>query len=279
MENVNRKAGRPPKKHVGNLASSNKTLIRSMQILERLAQSSKGLTLSELSQQLGIATATAFRLLYTFESLGYVTQNKEFGVWSIGVKSFTVGNAFINHRDVVMLARPYMTELRDLSGETVNLSIIDQGKVIFISQVESTEMMRMIVSLGASAPIHASGAGKALLATLGLADVSKILKKRGLERITNNTIDSTDKLKQELSIILRRGYAIDDEEHALGLRCVASAIYDESATATMAISISGPKVRISDQRLNLLGSNVAEIANRITEASGGLLPGQAGELI
>ena len=80
MENVNRKAGRPPKIHIGSTASLNKTLIRSMKILERLGESNKGLTLSELSQQLGIATATVFRLLYTFEELGYVTQNRDLGI-------------------------------------------------------------------------------------------------------------------------------------------------------------------------------------------------------
>ena len=272
MENVKRKAGRPSKSHIGDVSSMNKTLIRSMQILERLAQSNSGLTLSELSQQLGIATATVFRLLYTFEELGYVTQNKQFGLWSIGVKTYTVGTAFLNHRDVVSLARSYMVALMEFSGETVNLSIVDNGKVVFISQVESFEMMRMIVHLGSSAPIHASGAGKALLATMTSSQVSKILLKRGLDRITENTINSADKLKLELKTTQSRGYAIDDEEHAIGLRCVASPIYNEFGGASMAISISGPKVRISDQRLNILGSKVAEIATQITQVSGGLLP-------
>ena len=272
MENLKRKAGRPSKLQIGDVKSMNKTLVRSMQILERLAQSNSGLTLSELSQQLGIATATVFRLLHTFEELGYVTQNKEFGLWSIGVKAYTVGSAFINHRDVVSLARPFMVELMEFSGETVNLSIVDNGKVVFISQVESFEMMRMIVHLGSSAPIHASGAGKALLATMNSAQISKILLKRGLDRITENTINSTDTLKQELEVTQSRGYAVDDEEHALGLRCVASPIYNEFGGASMAISISGPKVRISDQRLNTLGSKISEIATQITQISGGRLP-------
>lgn len=272
MEANTKRVGRPSKSSGSKVTSTNKTLVRSMQILERLAESKQGLSLSELSHQLGIATATTFRLLYTFEELGYVTQNKELGVWKIGIKSFKVGNAFINRRDAVIMARPLMTELREFSGETVNLSMMDEGHVVFISQVESDEMMRMIVKLGSNAPIHASGAGKAFLATMTNQQISRILKQRGLKRITPNTIDTTEKLTQELLITRSRGYAVDDEEHAVGLRCVAAAIYDETATASMAISISGPKVRISDLRLARLGNAVLETANNITTISGGELP-------
>ena len=274
MENSShhRRSGRPSKLKTGVSTEINKTLFKSMQILERLADSSTGLSLSELSMQLGIAPATIHRLLYTFEKLGYVYQNQDLGLWFIGVRAFEVGNSFLNRRDLVSIAKPIMFELMESSGETVNLSIVDEGEIVYISQVESNEMMRMIVKLGGRAPIHASGAGKAMLSTFKYKKIQKILKKRGLSKFTSNTISSTEVLHHEIAKCKRQGYAIDDEEHAIGLRCVAAPIYNESAMAYAAISISGPKVRVSDERMNVLGITVARAANQITVAGGGKRP-------
>ena len=241
-------------------------------ILERLAQSANGLSLSELSMQLGFSLATIHRLLYTFEKLGYVYQNQELGLWFIGVKSFEVGIAFLNRRDLVTISRPIMFELMEASGETVNLSIVDDGEIVYISQIESYEMMRMIVKLGGRAPIHASGAGKAMLTTYSKNQIREILKKKGLKKITPNTISSTAELESEILKNKRQGYVIDDEEHAIGLRCVAAPIYNELSVACAAISISGPKVRISDMRLTELGISVMKAANRITQNLGGQIP-------
>ncbi len=270
---VKRRSGRPSKLKSGPSSQMNKTLLKSMQILERLAESNNGLSLSELSMQLGIAPATIHRLLYTFEKRGYIYHDHELGLWFIGVKTFEVGSAFLNKRDLVAIAKPIMHELVEISGETVNLSIVDDGEIVYISQVESSEMMRMIVKLGGRAPIHASGAGKAILTTFSDHHIRQILKKRGLQRFTPNTIGSTARLEIELAENKKRGFAIDDEEHTIGLCCVAAPIYDESAQACAAISISGPKVRISASRLNVLGINVGEAAQRITNGLGGTQPG------
>ncbi len=268
----NRRAGRPSKSKSGASSRMNKTLSKAMLILERLAQSGNGLTLSELSMQLGFSLATIHRLLYTFERLGYVYQNQELGLWFIGVRSFEVGIAFLNRRDLVTISRPIMFELMETSGETVNLSIVDEGEIVYISQIESYEMMRMIVKLGGRAPIHASGAGKAMLSTFSKRHTQQILKKKGLKKITANTISSTAQLESEIQKSRQRGYAADDEEHAIGLRCLAAPIYDEQAAACAAISISGPKVRISDLRMAELGIAVMKAANRITNSLGGLKP-------
>jgi len=165
-----------------------------------------------------------------------------------------------------------MHALVELCGETVNLGVIDDGEVVFISQVESQEVMRMIARLGSRSPIHASGVGKALLANLPEQRVAGILQRRGLARYTDQTIDNPTQLGEELERVRKLGYALDDEEHAVGLRCVAAAIFDENGQPLAAISISGPKVRIVDNRLGELGHAVQQAADEITRTLGGYRP-------
>ena len=165
-----------------------------------------------------------------------------------------------------------MQMLVEQCGETVNLGVIDDGEAVFISQVESREVMRMIVRLGSRSPIHASGVGKALLANMPEKRLAEILQQRGLARYTERSIDNPAQLRTELARIRQLGYALDDEEHAVGLRCVASAIFDENGQALAAISLSGPKARVTDARLDELGVAVRQSADEITLALGGYRP-------
>ncbi len=273
VTNITRKRGRPPsgKKNAGE--GKNQSLRRALTLLERLAEAPEGMQLTDLSHQLGMPAATVHRLLSTFEEMNFVEQDAERGLWYVGLTAFTVGNAFLNRRDFVAIARPHMEALVEQCGETVNLGVIDDGEVVFINQVESREVMRMIVRLGSRSPIHASGVGKAMLANLSEQRVAKILERRGLQRFTDMTIDNPARLREALAQVRQQGYALDDEEHAVGLRCVASAIFDENGQALAAISLSGPKARMVDSRLSELGYAIQQTADEITRALGGYRPG------
>lgn len=270
---IARKRGRPPGPNSRAGDGKNQSLIRALNLIERLSENPAGVSLTDLSYQLGIPTATVHRLLSTFEDLGFVEQDSGKGLWFVGLKAFTVGNAFLSRRDFVASARPHMHALVDQCGETVNLGVIDDGEAVFISQVESREVMRMIVRLGSRSPIHASGVGKALLAHLPEQRLAQILQHRGLAHYTDRTIVSPAELREEFERIRQLGYALDDEEHAIGLRCVAAPIFDENHQALAAISLSGPKARITDARLDELGVAIRHTADEITLALGGQKPG------
>jgi len=269
---IARKRGRPPGPNNRAGDGKNQSLTRALTLLARLSETPSGLSLTDLSYQLGMPTATVHRLLSTFEEFDFVEQDTEQGLWFVGLKAFTVGNAFLHRRDIVASARPHMQALVEQCGETVNLGVIDAGEAVFISQVESREMMRMIVRLGSRSPIHASGVGKALLANMPEQQLARILQQRGLARYTERSIDNAAQLRAELQRIRQLGYALDDEEHAIGLRCVASAIFDENGQALAAISLSGPKARVTDARLDELGIAVRHSADEITLALGGSRP-------
>jgi IclR family acetate operon transcriptional repressor len=269
---ITKKRGRPPGPNSKANDGKNQSLVRAMTLLERLSLTASGMTLTDLSQQLGMPSATTHRLLNTFEEMGYVEHDSTLGLWFIGFKTFSVGNAFLNRRDFIATARPYMRRLVDQCGETVNLAVIDDGEVVYVGQVQSPEMMRMIVKLGSRSPIHASGVGKTLLASMTEKGVSTILQRKGLARFTERTIDNPANLRVELSHIRKLGYALDDEEHSVGLRCVAATIFDENGVALAGLSLSGPKARITDSRLTDLGAATRQMADEVTAALGGQKP-------
>ena len=121
-------------------------------------------------------------------------------------------------------------------------------------------------------PLHCSSVGKALLSAMPDASVTKILRQRGLPRLTVKTINTTSLLREDLARSRERGYAIDDEEHAVGLRCIAAVIFDERAGPIASLSVSGPMVRISDERIPHLGEAVRRRADVITMQIGGTIP-------
>lgn len=265
-------AGRGSVSGGGKTTGQVQSLIRGLTILERLAAARDGDTLSDLAQGVGLAPSTTHRLLKSLEQMRFVSHDVQLGRWFIGVQAFTVGNSFLYHRDFVELARPVMRRLMEESGETANLFVLDDGYAVTLSQVQCTEMMRMLARLGGRAPVHASAGGKALLAALPDDEVSAILHRRGLPQLTPSTIVTPASLREELADIRRCGYAIDDEEHAVGLRCVASAVFDEHGEPLAAISLSGPMARISREDAVAMGNLVMQATAEVTAALGGVLP-------
>lgn len=255
-----------------NAAGGSQSLIRGLQMLETLSAAEHGVTLSELSQMVGLAPSTTHRLLKSLEQEEFVEQDAELGVWQVGVKAFRIGNAFLTSRDFVATARPFLHQLTDDIGETTSLAVEQDGYAVFLAQAESAEMMRMIVRLGSRAPLHASGVGKALLAWMPEKRIERILQRRGLPRLTHATLDTPTKLYADLQAIRERGYSCDREEHAIGLHCAAATLHDQTEAPIAAISVSGPRARVPEARLHELGGLLARTAREITAKLGGRLP-------
>jgi len=264
--------GRTPSKPGGTATAQVQSLTRGLSILEGLARAEGGLTLTDIAQRVALPPSTAHRLLSTLEKMGYVFQAGDLALWYVGLHAFTVGSSFLASRDWVAQSHPYMRRLMEQAGETANLAILDGTEAVFIDQVQCRETMRTIVRLGSRVPLHASGVGKAIFATLPDEQIDAILKVKGLPRITENTITSPETMWASLRVIRQRGFSFDDEEHLVGTRCVASPIYDEHAEVLGAISIAGPVSRLPDPRIRQLGPVVAHQAEEITRKVGGRWP-------
>lgn len=249
------------------------SLTRALAILEILAEHDSGLSLTELAGLAGLPTSTTHRLLTTLENKRFVRFNRSTNLWSVGVQSFVVGNAFARSRNFVPLAKIFMRHLMDQAGETVNLATQDNGEVVYLAQVECREMMRAFVRPGARSPMHCSAVGKALLAAQPEAEFERSMRQRAIAQDDPSAILLTPAFTKILDDVRNCGYALDDEEQSIGMRCVASVIYDENGGPLAAISVSGPSARITDDRIPILGALVNKTCGDITADFGGRLPG------
>lgn len=263
---------RAPSKDSLRASGQVQSLSRALRLLNALAWHPQGITLSEIAQKVGLPTSTAHRLLTTLQNERYVRFDNERSVWLVGVQAFRVGSAFARGRDLASIARPFMRRLVEQSGETVNLAIPDRNEIMYLAQVECQKTMRAITGPGGRTSFHASAAGKAILAAMPDAERTRFLSSVDLKRETPRTITTQADLKKELAATHARGYAVDDEENAVGLRCVAAVIFDEHGAPLAALSVSGPAARITDSRMASLGLAVAGVAQEITAELGGRKP-------
>jgi IclR family acetate operon transcriptional repressor len=249
--------------------STVQSLMRALQLLEVLADDDDGYRLVDIAARSGLSTSTAHRLLTTLEQRQFVHFERETSLWYVGVRCFSVGASFARRRNIATVALPLMRRLRDHSGESINLGIADQGDIVFVNQVESREQMRAMGKLGFRAPLHGTAMGQAILAAMPEDDVLQYLRTYGLPKLTNNTIARASRLHETLGEVRRAGYAIDDEQNAMGLRCIAAAICDELGQPLAAISLVGPTQRIKHADFAALGAAVRAAADDITIAYGG----------
>lgn len=249
-----------------------RSLTRALSIMRHLAASGDGLTLTELSEAAGLPPSTTHRLLTTLESERFVRPDPQVGLWRIGVAAFFVGSAFARSRDTLTLVRPYLRRLMEMSGETTNLFLESDGEAVCIGQIESRHAMRAITGVGGRVRLHSSGAGKALLSHMEPSRRNLLLSSMSLTRVTPSTLTDRSELENALQTVRTTGYAIDDEEHALGLRCVAAPLFDEFGHAIAAISVSGPGARIPLDRLDTIGKLVAQASQEATRDLGGTPP-------
>ena len=236
------------------------SLDRAMALLEILALR-EGLGLSELGRQAELPPSTAHRLLTTLQRRALVTHDPATGLWTVGVGLFRMGSAYLRIRKLPEIARPVIRGLLDEVGETVNVTMIDRREVVCVAQAESHAPMRAFFRLGRRLPLHASAAGKAILAAASGELREELLTGIKYERFTAGTLTSRKPLLADVAGAAARGWAIDDEEHTVGMRCVSAAILNEWLEPAGAVSISGPAVRLEYAHLDVLGSRVRSVAD------------------
>jgi IclR family transcriptional regulator, acetate operon repressor len=245
---------------------------RALSIIETLAEDDEGYRLSDLAIRTGLSTSTVHRLLATLESRRFVQFDRGKSKWHVGARCFTVGATFARRRNFSAQAVPYLRKLRDLTRETANLAVVDDEFIVVLTRMESREIMRSLTKVGGRVAMVASGVGKAVLATYSDEDVGAIIRHHGMPRLTEKTITRPSELFRELERVRRQGYAIDDEEACMGLRCIAAVVYNDCSEPLAAISVSGMTSRLTDDRLTALGQTVRDVAAELTVALGGTMP-------
>jgi IclR family acetate operon transcriptional repressor len=266
-----RPRGRPrEEKFLKEDVKTNASLEKALSLLKVLSDHD-GLTLTELADKADLPPSTTHRLLSTLSGHDLVANDEPSQKWSIGIEALRIGMAFQRRNKILVAGRPIMTDLMEATGETVNMAILDGFQVVFVSQVECQEPIRAFFRIGERRASHASGIGKALLAEMTPERIDQCLRSQTLTRFTPATITEPQALLEELAMIRKRGWSVDDEEANQGMRCVAAAIFNEFGEARAGISLSGPSTRLTPDRLSELGHQVRAAADRVSERIGGHL--------
>lgn len=267
MREAIRKRGRPKGAKAEQPVAGIQALGRALDVLEALA-CHEGITLTELADFLHQSPATMHRVLATLEHRRYVESNTDRQEWFVGPEAFRLGSAFLRRTNIVERSRAVMRDLMVKTGETSNLGIERDGDILFISQVETHDTIRAFFPPGTRSPLHASGIGKALLSAFDEERLASFLKTAKFTRFTDKTIANANELREAIGQTRRRGYSFDDEERTIGMRCVAASIVNSYGEAVAGVSVSGPTIRMPDNRVREIGKLVSDAANEISRHLG-----------
>ncbi|WNI18567.1 IclR family transcriptional regulator [Actinacidiphila sp. ITFR-21] len=237
------------------------SLERAFDLLERMADAGGEVGLSELSAGSGLPLPTIHRLMRTLVTCGYVRQQPN-RRYALGPRLIRLGETA--SRLLGTWARPYLAELVEATGETANMALLDGDEVVYVAQVPSRHSMRMFTEVGRRVLPHSTGVGKALLAELPPEEVRALLARTGMPAATDRTITDPDAFLTELERTRALGYAVDDNEQEVGVRCLAVTVPDSPTAA--AVSISGPAGRVTDSATDKIVPVLHAVARRLALA-------------
>lgn len=233
------------------------SLERVFELLELMADAGGEMGLSQLAAGSGLPIPTIHRLIRTLADLGYVRQKAATRRYILGPRLIRLGESAKGMLGT--WAKPFLSELVELSGETANLAVLDGSQAVYVAQVPTTRhSLRMFTEVGRHVPLHCSGVGKMLLAQLPTADARDIVDRTGLPAQTPATITKPVQLMRELDQIRQRGYALDDGEQEIGVKCVAVAV--PASPLLAAISVSAPEARLPDSVRTALVPQLQRVA-------------------
>ncbi len=235
------------------------SLARGLKILDLLGQAAEGASITELAETLGVDKGSASRLVATLRRYGYVEKAEDTRRFHLGSQVISLSRSVLTRLPLRETAKPYLRQLMERTGECAHLAVPAQGKVLYIDQVESPATLRVNAQVGTMNPLHCTALGKVLLA-FGAVEVPE-----SLEAFTAHTITGLQTLLAELEQVRQQGYAVDDEEFDLGVRCLAVPVFDVRGKAVGSIGISGPATRVTRERLPDMTAAVLEAGKALSE--------------
>jgi DNA-binding IclR family transcriptional regulator len=237
-------------------------LERGLSILESLSKSKHGLTLSQLSRALELPKSSVHCLLLTFERHGYLHHDDSSGRYRLGLRFCDLANAALGGVMLRDQAAPFLRQLRESTQLTTHMAVLEHDEVVLIEKLEAPAS-RVNSWIGKRMDVHCTALGKALTAALPEEQLDVLVHRHGLLRHNDNTIASIKKLKQELEQVRRRGYAIDDQEEEIGVRCIGAAVLGGGQQPLAAISITGTIEQIYGDTLDSFVAKVKGAAASI----------------
>ena len=236
------------------------SICRAVAVL-RCFQDKRELTLTEISQSLGLHKSTASGIINTLKAERFLEQDQVHGKYKLGLDIFRL--AMNSRLELSELCEPHLDTLLHLTGEAVNLGVSDGGKVVYVSKKESAHSLQISTKVGSRRPMYCTALGKAILSVMDTAQAAKLILSMEMSAHTDKTITDAQALLRELETIREQGIAYDLEELEPGLVCMAVPIYYKQGSPVGAISISGPSLRMGDERRAYIGAQLREVCAAI----------------
>ena len=244
-----------------------RALTRGLAVLACFTAEASRHSLAELAKLVDVPKGTLYRLLETLRMADFVELEPD-GSYTLGIKAFEVGSAFLSKLDFPQAARRALEELAAGCRETASLGVFSRGEVVYIAIEHAQREIGIQSQIGARHPTHCTALGKVMLADRPDEEVTALMCKNGMPSLTEHTHTSPEALLAELRAVRRRGYAIDNEERSYGVKCIAAPIRDAEGRVIAAISVSGPSFRVSADTLPELISAVVAAAAAVSRRQG-----------
>lgn len=241
---------------------------RALSILEVLSDYEDGMGITEISTKIDLHKSTVHRLLVTLIHKGYVEQNSNTNKYRLTLKLFELGNKAIEKMDIASAAKPYLQQLMEDTNEVVHLVVREGTEIVYIDKVESENKIRMHSRIGTRSPMYCTSVGKAIMAHLEEEEINCIWDKSDIKRFTEYTILDLETMKKTLEKVRETGYALDEEENELGIRCIGAPIFNHKAEVLGAISVSGPTIRVTKEKIEEFKASILKYSNAISRELG-----------
>jgi DNA-binding IclR family transcriptional regulator len=244
------------------------TISRLFQVIEFLAASDDWVSLRTMARELHITPTAAFRILNSLKELGYVRQHSQDSKYQLTLKIAGVSAQVLEKVQLRQIAHPFLQQLTSVTNETTHLAVLDGREFIYIDKVDNFQAVRMRSRVGQRGLLHCTAVGKAMLAQVSPPELSQILGSIVFHPRTNHTITDPIQFQEQLAQIRRQGYAVDDEENEIGIRCIGSPIFDHAGRLAGALSISGWTITMTHERLPQLAQELIQNCQGISQALG-----------
>lgn len=244
--------------------SSIQVLTRALRIIDVLSDCSENMSLAEIATLTGIAKSTVFRILKVLKEEGFVAQNSS-GQYYMTLRFCTISRRILEKTRIINLAQPNIKRLGSIVNQTVHLVKREEDEIVYVDRLESASSpFHMTSVVGKRRVMHATAVGKSILAQLSDEEISAYWETVDKEQLTPYTIMDFESLQQEVAIIRAKGYAVDNQENTLGVRCVGACVMDYIGTPTYAISISGLSELMTDEKIEMVAPFLLTTAKSIS---------------
>ena len=253
------------------------TVGRALDILEAFTESNETLGITELSRRVNLNKSTTYRIVQALRARNYINQDQQTNKYCLGHRILRLASSFLNQNKLRELARTHLEELSKKTSQTIQLAILERDKVVYIDQVEGTDIFQVRLRIGDRGPLHCTAAGKSILAFLPEREVERIFERSKFVPFTDKTITSISQLRDDLRKIRRVGFSFSDQEYDKNLSAIGAPIIGMGSKVIGALALVAPYHRIRVKEVPYYGSMVRETGLKISMVMGGQVEREGAE--